>query len=704
MFKNVSMKKIIIGMLSIGALSVIISLHLLQYDGHDLMAIVKPKYKPSTEDIYDSYDNEEQVEKPKDPERPKAMRVSEIPSRERMIIFPKRFEAADLQEYYNKHFQYLEQIKGKKHIFQYLYDGSIEGEANKSEELSTQVAEETEFHKHAFKVFNPYPNIKGDEKKCSVIENSLNLEVSESKTMQVSLEKVVGNFVTQKNEYYQELSPFFQKAIETQLEEHTIEKFWYRLAGSSVWLEQYGVHFMVSRVLYSPRGIRNQPILSLSYVQIFNEKWEELEDVELIVPTNNPDIGNQLAAEKQLWASIRYPDFLPIPIFHNVNKQDNRFYGPEDPRTILVKNPKGFEEPLVVFNEFHRKSIKRTWDEERSQLTLNIKHYRSMFMGWPWQFQRGKVNIDGIPSRNFDDHLYTRVVELKRHNIPRKKVQKNWSPFISSHDHQIYQHDKYIYFVYMWSNLEILKCDLSDISGMTSRCEFDYRLNNNLPDNEPVGQLRGGTQLINVNELVNNERHKFPQLNSILSNIPKTRDIWIGFARAHLKNCGCGQDIYRPNMVIITKDDNKYKISHITSFVSMDIPVIGWDLNKPEDACIGGQPNVLIPNGISSWSFKKNDKDKDLGAVDYLTLSFSLADYTVGIIHLRGLLNDIFNLDKKAAHSNHKLFESLRIDSVGYNNDNVNCALQLSIQFCKEYGEAELKKAKSIANSEAAPN
>ncbi|CUM56513.1 unnamed protein product [Debaryomyces fabryi] len=671
MLKNFSMKKIIIGMLTIGALSVIISLHLLRYDGHDLMEIVKPKYKPPEEEFHDSYDNEEQVEKPKEPERPKALKVSEIPHDERMIIFPKRFEAADLQEYYTKHFENLDDIKGKKHIFQYLYDGNADGETNKSEELSTQVAEETAFHKHAFKVFNPYPNIKGDNRGCSAIENSLNLEVSESKSMQISLEKVVGNFVKQKNEYYRELSPFFQKDIETQLEEHTIENYWYRLAGSSVWLEQYGVHFMVSRVLYSPRGIRNQPILSLSYVQIFNEKWEELENVELIVPTNNPDVGNQLPAEKQLWASIRYPDFLPIPIFHNVNKQDNRFYGPEDPRTILVKNPKGFEEPLVVFNEFHRKSIKRTWDEGQSELTLSIKHYRSMFMGWPWQFQRGKVNVDGLPSRKFDDNLYTRVVELKRHNIPRKKIQKNWSPFISSHDRQIYQHDK---------------------------------LNKNLPDDEPVGQLRGGTQLISINELISSERHKFPQLDSALSNIPKTRDIWIGFARAHLKNCGCGQDIYRPNMVIITKDDNKYKISHITSFVSMDIPVIGWDLNKPNDVCIGGQPNVFIPNGISSWSFKKDDNNQHLGAVDYLTMSFSLADYTVGIIHLRGLLNDLFKLDKKPSYSNHKLFESLHLHSVGYNNDNVNCALQLSIQFCKEYGKKELEKADNAADSKTNSN
>lgn len=233
---------------------------------------------------------------------------------------------------------------------------------------------------------------------------------------------------------------------------------------------------------------------------------------------------------------------------------------------------------MIVFNEFHRKSIKRTWDDEQSDLTLKIMHYRSRFMGWPSQSQKGKVNIDGLPSRRFDDSLYTIAIELRRNNIPRMKTQKNWSPFISSHDRKIYRHDKYVYFVYMWSNLEILKCDLSDISGMTSHCEFDYRLNKNLADDQPVGQLRGGTQLININELNANEKRKFPQFEAILQNIPDSKDIWI---------CYCGQDIYRRNLVIIIKDDNEHKISHITSFVSMDIPKVGWDLNKPNDVCVG---------------------------------------------------------------------------------------------------------------------
>lgn len=91
-----------------------------------------------------------------------------------MIIFPKHIEATDLKEYCSKHFQKLEEMTDKLQIFQYWYDGEGESEVDKSEELSAQVAEQTQFHEHAFKIFNRYPNIKEDTKKCRDIENTLN--------------------------------------------------------------------------------------------------------------------------------------------------------------------------------------------------------------------------------------------------------------------------------------------------------------------------------------------------------------------------------------------------------------------------------------------------------------------------------------------------------------------------------------------------
>lgn len=106
-------------MLTIGAISLLISLHLLRYDEYDLMEIVESKHKPSIDYIYDSYDNEEQVEESTTPETPKSMKVSEIPNGDWI---------SDLRpqncKYYSKHFHKFEEIKGKKHIFQYLYDRS----------------------------------------------------------------------------------------------------------------------------------------------------------------------------------------------------------------------------------------------------------------------------------------------------------------------------------------------------------------------------------------------------------------------------------------------------------------------------------------------------------------------------------------------------------------------------------------------------
>lgn len=688
-----STKRFTLGIIFIGVVSLLVSLHLLKYDEYDLIRIVKTKYKPPLGE----YDEQQ-----KDPGKEyfdapnvenKVVRASDFPRNEKIIIFPKQFPGSGiLEEYYSNYFMDVGDIKGKFHLFQYEFDVGTAYTNGRSESLSAAVADDTLFHKHEFKIFGATPNIKGDMKQCSNIEDRLNVEVSEPKSMQTSLDKIIGRFVEQNSDYYRELEPFFKDDVKKQLKEKTIEKYWFRLAGSSVWLEQYGVHFMISRVLYSPRGVRNQPIISLSYIQLFDENWNELEDVELIVPTNNPDLGNQQTTNDQLSMNVKYPSFLPMPMYHDASKQDNRYYGPEDPRILLVKNPKGFEEPLIIFNAYHRKSVKRAQGEDESLLTLRVKYYRSMFMGWPWQTQRGKLNTDGLPSTKYDSKLYTRAVELRRQNMPRMKTQKNWSPFISSQDRHAYSHDRYIYFVYMWSNLEILKCDLANIVNSTSPCEFTYRLNEELPDDQLVGLLRGGTQLINVRELITSEERKFPLFESLLHNIPATRDIWVGFARAHLKNCGCGQDIYRPNMVVITKDDDKYKISHITSFVSLDIPLKGWDLDKPDDVCVAGQPNVLIPNGISSWSFKQTpDGKSEIGATDYLTLSYSVSDFTVDIIHIKGLLTELLNLDQKPLLSKYKLFQKLSLSSVGYNNDNVNCALQGSNQFCKEYGEEQKK-------------
>ncbi len=49
-----------------------------------------------------------------------------------------------------------------------------------------------------------------------------------------------------------------------------------------MWLEHYRVHLMIRRVIYSPVGHRNA---SLTYGQVFDDNWNEMEDAALAIQT-----------------------------------------------------------------------------------------------------------------------------------------------------------------------------------------------------------------------------------------------------------------------------------------------------------------------------------------------------------------------------------------------------------------------------------
>ncbi|GEQ70015.1 hypothetical protein JCM33374_g3691 [Metschnikowia sp. JCM 33374] len=162
-----------------------------------------------------------------------------------------------------------------------------------------------------------------------------------------------------------------------------------------------------------------------------------------------------------------------------------------------------------------------------------------------------------------------------------------------------------------------------------------------------VGPLRGGTPMVNLNTII--REHTQMPLKDL---IPQGREIWVGFARAHFVECGCGKDFYRPNLVVIVKDPasnedakhhDMYRISHISSFTSLDVEAISWDPLRPLDLCVG--TNAIIPNGISEWTahnFKSTGKAWKVD--DMLTLSLSVSDCTIDVVHVKGLLNTLMNL------------------------------------------------------------
>lgn len=591
-----------------------------------------------------------------------AASTSDFGFSEKLVIFPQSFPRVNLTEYYNQNFN------GNAH--QKIFRHVASPPRCETDEL--------EFHQYPINVFHSAAEPFEDKEECPrKLQEDFNVNVGRVRSLHAPLDTIVQRLAKSQDPYIQDISAMFKGEIGFQLEEKTVQDHWYRFAGSSLWLEEYGVHFVISRIIYSPTGQRNKPTLSLSYAQIYNEKWQEMLDVELIVPSNNMSFDSH-------YANVTYPTFLSIPTYHDASQTEQRYYGPEDPRLILVKNAEGHEEPVMIFNTYHRKILDQT-QLDSGKIDVKFGHYRSMFMAWPWQFQKGKANAEGIPNEESDHLLHTRIVELRKKDVQRTETEKNWTPFISYQDRKEHDHDKYMYFVISMKDLEILKCELSGISGSESVCEYIYRTDDKLPLDHKVGSLRGGTQLINVNLLLEQEAAKGLPVDFSHLNVTAGREIWVGFARAHLVGCGCN-DFYRPNFVVITKENGKYKISHLSSFVSFDVPVFGWDSNHPYDMC-GRGASAFIPNGISMWkTISSSSRPHEF--MDSVTMSFSLVDNSVETVEVRGLLKGLLEMKTNPTNMPEKL---------GYNNNNIECALDRSWKFCGDFGKmADAMKTKKL--------
>ncbi|CAI5756749.1 unnamed protein product [Candida verbasci] len=576
------------------------------------------------------------------------------------VIFPASFPSnEDIQSFVNNHKQFF----NKNALGNPSYHKAVE---------EIPKIQQSIFKKYSFTVFNSKKDIDLNLKKCDQLSSKSFVEIDEAKDMKSSLHKILSNVLQEieagTNPYLSEIAPFLLPELRLQLKMNIVDKFWFKIAGSSVYLEDYGVHFMISRILYSPKGVRNQPIISLTYAQLFDKEWNELINTKLLVPTNDNS-----------FKILQFPYFLPIPFYHDIDNITGKYYGPEDPRLILVKNKVGYHEPIVVFNAYHKRM--GHFDDDEDELVLSAQFFRSMFLCWPWQFQQGKEEV-GSES----DQVYNKIVELKIKDFPKVKNQKNWTPFISHTDHLKNGYDSSIYFVYRWANLDIVKCNLD------GSCDFHDRLNDKLSPKNQVGPLRGGTQLINLNQIA-------------ADIIPKNREIFIGFARAHLDQCGCGSVMYRPNLVIVVKDKVKnkelYKVSHVSSSLEFNLPVIGWKLHDPTDLCF--KSNIVLPNGISQWNVDKIESVDGKWIVnDQLTMLLSLSDYTIHKLNIKGLLQAIIDLPdnslfkKPGKENNDKMkkrlqiptldFETHKYELPGFNNDNIVCALQASVDYCFNYG------------------
>ena len=183
------------------------------------------------------------------------------------VIFPTLFDKTpDLQQFYFSHFP-AAAAKNKNAKF-------VAGAPSNS--IFPKVPE-LEMKPHVVNVFLAGDGQKelADDKrpaKCESFRKELAVEVSKPISKNIPIEALIKRLLKEPTSYMKEFLPFFAEDIKKQFAEKTIKDHWYRLAGSSVWLESHRVHFMISRLVYSKRGARNAPNFSMVLAQVFDER------------------------------------------------------------------------------------------------------------------------------------------------------------------------------------------------------------------------------------------------------------------------------------------------------------------------------------------------------------------------------------------------------------------------------------------------
>ncbi|KAK6456377.1 uncharacterized protein RJT20DRAFT_95907 [Scheffersomyces xylosifermentans] len=231
--------------------------------------------------------------------------------------------------------------------------------------------------------------------------------------------------------------PILEKCFldkEDEKEKDILRDKWFKFCGSSTWMDQYKVHFLVNRIVYSHKAHRNMPTISFVNAQVFDENWTEILDYKF--PHSN----------------LTFPSILPLQIDPNPSGKDE-IMGTEDPRVILRKyidpyTNEAHQEPVIIFNS------RRT--------EINWKRAMHFHRPLTTPEKTVRMTIEGMK--------------------PRSR-EKNWAPFFD-------EDSSSINFVYSFNPLRVLKCDLATgVCRKISGPDFQK---------QDVGALRGGTNIIRV--------------------------------------------------------------------------------------------------------------------------------------------------------------------------------------------------------------
>lgn len=532
------------------------------------------------------------------------------------------------------------------------------------------------------------------------------LKVSERLTIHTDIRQILEHIIesSPENPYYRDLEDLLARHVREELAKDFIEPFWYRQSGSSVWLKDHNVHYVVSQLIFTTAARKTDPLVSLTLAQVFDANWNELKNVRLIFPTNSVDgqTAPVFTIGSQSFTLQHFPSILPIPFYHDYGKKNGHKFGPEDPKVMLVKNPDGYEEPLISFSAEHVKSEKKedSKDKETNQ-------YRSMFFTLPFQLQKGKGNLKR--NKKADDIWFAKTKEVYVKGDKRQSDTRGWTPMLTSFGKSgLDEYDESVLFVALLDPLKIVRCNLY------STDESCYKVFN---AGGSASGLISGTPFMNVKTLINSQHPEFTE-----RIFPPGREVFVGIANSGLTDCGCGLSFHRPSIVAITKDqasyyDHKrkeertkyyYKISHVSSALDLGVQV-GADLKNPKEIC--QDINSLVPVGIGAWTI--HGFNESLGAWnvdDTLSLGFSVLGNSVDQVSIKGVLNSVLNTyGNTIFYGPHALQEeqyigfpqldkegTLLAALPGFSSSNVNCALDTSREYCSSYGETEKARVETM--------
>ena len=493
---------------------------------------------------------------------------------------------------------------------------------------------------------------------CEDLQYSYNIEYFVSdKYFQIDYRNIRRQLLSMDSHLSKEFSVTDEESNMSEME--IIEKRWFSFGTAAVWLKNEQCYVAYTRLIYSKAEDRGMSYISMIVGQTFDKNWNEIKGkrisfrdvkmprqvVELVqslkrkldVSTNcgifEPGTDayetcvseinkNRFNIEKRIDLlldkySIKYPTVINIPFVLRPE-----WNGPEDPHVILREDKDG-DEPIIIFNMNTHKGI--------------------------------KVHAV-MPHRKIDP-----VVMFDIEDTELKVFEKNWSPFFfPSRIQSNNQYPGYIYFIYDYNPLQIIHCSL-----LTGKCKMVFHAETAGIDNNNgySGILRGGTQYVPLPNIL-------PELENM--------NIWVGFAKGHVEDCGCGARFYRPTLTVLVETNGVYHLELVVPNIDFDKLVMGWNLK--DTSC--NWYNILSPSSISNWVVVDQDPITNQFE-DYMTVTFSEADAISGRVTIRGLLNYILQVyHKMDIRETLPVNEetALAIQRTSY------CIVERYREACKQYG------------------